>query len=158
MRPTPAPYLLLELNGDGTSDSLIDAVDASASSWLLNLFRSAANKDLAPTPVNSGSSLRELLRTNALDLKARPWGTTGLCFYGLPGQSIAGIEQQEELVKFCREAVDYFVQLHAGLGSHATSALKFVRDLIQGDPELRKKPDSDRSSRCWTAAPHSGVS
>lgn len=138
---TPAPHLLLEVNGDGTAGSLIDAVDASAGPWLLSLFRSAANGDAVPVPVGTGPELGELLRTNALDLIARPWGTTGLCFYGLPGQSIAGIEQQEELVKFCREAVDYFVQLNASIGSHATSALKFVRDLIHGDPELRQKSD-----------------
>src|SRR5205807_2611047 len=83
-------------NGDGSSDTLIDAVDASASLWLLKLFRSAANRDVVPSTVDSRSSLRELLRANALDLKARPWGTTGLCFYGLPGQSVAGIDRQEE--------------------------------------------------------------
>ena len=143
---TPAPYLLLEVNGDGSSDTLIDTVDASASLWLLKLFRSAANRDVVPSTVDSRSSLRELLRANALDLKARPWGTTGLCFYGLPGQSVAGIEQQEELVKFCREAVDYFVQRHAGIGSHATPALKFVRDLIHGGTELPNKSDSQIQS------------
>jgi Dyp-type peroxidase family len=135
---TPAPYLLLEVNGDGNCDSLIDAIAASASPWLLNLFRSAANKDTVPAPVNSGSSLRELLRASEIELKARPWGTTGLCFYGLPGQSIASIQRQEELVKFCREAVDYFVRLHAGTGSHATAALQFVRRLIHGDAELSR--------------------
>ena len=137
----PAPYLLLEVNGDGTSDSLIDAVDASASHWLLALFRSAANGDAIPVRVSTGPALGELLRASAIELKARPWGTTGLCFYGLPGQSIASIQQQEELVKFCREAVDCFVQVHAGIGSHATAALKFVRDLIHGDDRLRQMTD-----------------
>jgi cytochrome P450/deferrochelatase/peroxidase EfeB len=132
----PAPYLLLEVNGDGNSDSLIDAVDTPGSDGLLSLFRSAANKDTAPVPVNSGPSLGELLRASEIKLKARPWGTTGLCFFGLPGQSIASIEQQEKLVEFCREAVDYFVQVHAGIGSHAAAALQFVRDLIHDDPKV----------------------
>lgn len=134
---TPAPYLMLELNGDGNSDALIDAIDASARPWLLQLFRSAANRDTAPAPANTGPSLGELLRASEIKLQARPWGNTGLCFYGLPGQSIASIQQQEELVKFCREAVDYFVKIHAGIGSHATGALQFVRDLIHGAPKLR---------------------
>ncbi|SDN70962.1 hypothetical protein [Afipia sp. GAS231] len=132
----PAPYLLLEVNGDGSCDALIDAVDASASPWLLGLFRSAANGDTAPVETGTGPALAELLRASSIDLKARPWGNTGLCFYGLPGQSIASIRQQEELAKFCRDAVGYFVQIHAGLGSHATTALQFVRRLIHGDSEL----------------------
>ena len=138
---TPEPYLMLEVNGDGSSDDLINAVDASAGPWLLNLFRSAANNDPVPRAVDSGPSLRELLRAKALDLKARPWGTTGLCFYGLPGLSIASIARQEELAKFCREAVDYFVQLHAGIGSHATAALQFVRDLIHDAPKVQGMHD-----------------
>jgi cytochrome P450/deferrochelatase/peroxidase EfeB len=132
----PATYLLLEVNGDGNPDALIDAIDASASPWLLPLFASAANGDSVPGAAGDGQSLATLLRASTLDLKARPWGTTGLCFYGLPGQSIADIERQAELAKFCREAVDYFVLLHAGLGSHATKVLQFVRDLIRGDRKL----------------------
>ncbi len=152
----PAPYLLLEVNGDGSCDSLIDAIDASASPWLLNLFRSAANNDTAPVQTGTGPSLAELLRASAIDLKARPWGNTGLCFYGLPGQSIASIRQQEELANFCRDAVDYFVQLHAGLGSHATTALQFVRRLIHGDPELSRMGDP-ACRRWWNAVLHSGA-
>lgn len=138
----PAPYLMLEVNGDGSCDSLMDAIDASASPWLLSLFRSAANNDPAPVPASTGPSLGELLRASEIKLKARPWGTTGLCFYGLPGQSVSSIQRQDELAKFCREAVDCFVQVHAGIGSHATAALKFVRDLIHGDSMLRQMTDS----------------
>lgn len=132
----PAPHLLLEVNGDGNTDALIDAIDAAASPWLLHLFRSAENGDPAPVQSSDGPTLRELLKACELDLKARPWGTTGLCFYGLPGQSIASIRQQAELADFCRDAVDYFVSLHAGFGSHATTALQFVRRLIHGDSHL----------------------
>lgn len=139
----PAPHLLLEVNGDGDREALIDAIDASASRWLLHLFRSAANGDTAPVQASVGPTLRELLKASALDLKARPWGTTGLCFYGLPGQSIASIQQQEELANFCRAAVDYFVSLHAGFGSHATTALQFVRHLIHGDPHLNRMATGD---------------
>lgn len=135
---TPAPYLLLELNGDGTPDSQIDAVDAVAGRWLLDLFRSAANGDTVPVSGRSGPVLGALLKASAIELKARPWGNTGLCFYGLPDQSIASIEQQQELAKFCRDAVDYFVKLHAGLGSHATTTLQFVRRLIRGDSKLSR--------------------
>lgn len=137
----PAPYLLLEVNGDGSCDSLIDAIDASASPWLLSLFRSAANNDTAPVQTGAGPSLAELLRASSIDLKARPWGNTGLCFFGLPGQSIASIQQQDDLAKFCREAVDHFVKVHAGIGSHAINALQFVRDLIHDKPRLRAMKD-----------------
>lgn len=137
----PAPYLLLEVNGDGTSDTLIDAVDASASPWLLSLFRSAANGDTTPVPASTGPVLGQLLRASEIKLKPRPWGTAGLCFFGLPGQSIASIQQQDDLAKFCREAVDHFVEVHAGIGSHATNALQFVRGLIHDKPGLGAKHD-----------------
>jgi Dyp-type peroxidase family len=132
----PAPHLLLEVNGDGNCDALIDAVGNSTSQWLVNLFRSAARGDKTPDLTATGAPLPELLRKSSIELTARPWGNTGLCFYGLPGQSIASIERQEKLVKFCREAVDYFVQLHAGSGNHAMTTLQFVRRLIHGDAKL----------------------
>ncbi|WP_311967370.1 cytochrome [Bradyrhizobium archetypum] len=140
----PAPHLLLEINGDGDPDDLIDAIDASASPWLRPLFSAAESGEAVPKPtVGNGQSLRELLTARKIDLQARPWGTTGLCFYGLPGLSIASIRQQEELANFCRDAVDYFVTLHAGLGSHAAAALQFVRRLIHGDAELSRMGEKD---------------
>jgi deferrochelatase/peroxidase EfeB len=139
----PAPHLLLEVNGDGDADALIDAVESSASQWLLPLFGSATNGDTVPGVASDGQSLGELLRASALDLQARPWGTTGLCFYGLPGQSVASIRRQAELAQFCRAAVEYFVSLHAGFGSHATVALQFVRRLIHGDPDLDRMAAGD---------------
>ncbi|MHC6157523.1 cytochrome P450 [Bradyrhizobium elkanii] len=145
---TPAPHLLLEVNGDGDPDDLIDAIDASASPWLLPLFNSAESGKTAPEPTASnGQSLRELLKARKIDLQARPWGATGLCFYGLPGLSIASIRQQEELANFCRDAVDRFVMIHAGLGSHAATVLQFVRDLIRGDAKLSRMGMQDLVDR-----------
>lgn len=141
---TPAPHLMLEINGDGDPDDLIDAIDTSAHPWFLPLFSSAESGKRAPDlTAGSGQSLRALLKRRAIDLQARPWGTTGLCFYGLPGLSIANIHQQAELANFCRDAVDYFVTLHAGLGSHAAAALQFVRGLIKGDAELSRMGETD---------------
>jgi Dyp-type peroxidase family len=139
----PAPYLLLEVNGDGDAEALIDAIDVCAGEWLLPLFASAAIGDNIPGAARYGQSLGKLLRASALDLQARPWGTTGLCFYGLPGQSAARIAQQAKLAQFCRAAVDYFVSIHAGFGSHAAEVLKFVRGLIHGDPKLKAMATGD---------------
>lgn len=145
---TPAPHLLLEVNGDGDPDDLINAIDASASPWLLPLFSSAESGKTAPDPTaGNGQSLRKLLKDRKTDLQARPWGATGLCFYGLPGLSIASIRQQEELANFCRDAVDRFVMIHAGLGSHAATALHFVRDLIRGDARLSRMGMQDLVDR-----------
>lgn len=139
----PAPHLLLELNGDGDADSLIDAVGQHASKWLQPLFESAADGNIAPRETSSKRSLVTMLKAHMLDLHARPWGTTGLCFYGIPGQSIDDIERQKLLARYCRSTVDYFVSLHAGFGSHAVDILKFVRGLIQGDPRWRNNTDPD---------------
>lgn len=147
---TPAPHLMLEVNGDGDPDELIDAIDRSASQWLLPLFGRAENCETEPEDrgkeaesretkageTTENPSLGELLKRRKATLRARPWGTTGLCFYGLPGQSIASIQRQEELANFCRKAVDRFVTPHAGLGSHAATILQIVRRLIRGDARL----------------------
>lgn len=133
---TPAPHLMLEINGDGDPDALIDAIDRSASQWLLPLFSRAENCEKEPGETTMSPSLGALLKGRKATLRARPWGTTGLCFYGLPGQSIASIQRQEELANFCREAVDRFVTPHAGLGGHAATILQIVRRLIRGDAKL----------------------
>ena len=152
----PAPRLLMELNGDGDADSLIDAIAGEAGieviagearARLLSLFGSAEAGDETPGEARPGQSLATLLKARKHDLQARPWGTTGLCFYGLPGQSAASIKRQAELVKFCRDAVDYFVDLHAGSGSRAAVVLQFVRGLIHGDPKLAKMAPEDPE---WT--------
>jgi Dyp-type peroxidase family len=134
----PDPYLLLELNGDGDNKSLIGAVAQHAEATLLPLFGSAAMGDKIPGAAREGQSLGKLLEASALNLRARPWGTTGLCFYGLPGQSATSIERQTDLVKFCRDAIDFFVSFHAGAGSRAAIVLQFVRRLIRNDSGLQK--------------------
>ncbi|CAN7726705.1 cytochrome [Bradyrhizobium sp. LjRoot220] len=129
----PDPHLLLELNGDGDADSLIEAVHQHASAALLPLFTAAAAGNKTLDLGRQGQSLGALLRDSARELQARPWGTTGLCFYGLPGQSAASIERQADLVNFCREAIDVFVSSHADSGSRAAVVLQFVRRLIRGE-------------------------
>ena len=64
-------------------------------------------------------------------------GTTGLCFYGLPGQSIASIQQQQELADFCRTAVDNFVSLPPAWAAMPRRLCNSFR-LINSDDKLNK--------------------
>ena len=60
----PAPHLLLEVNGDGDAESLIDAIETHASDRLLPLFRSAAMRAQGrSSEPQGGQSLGELLES-----------------------------------------------------------------------------------------------
>jgi cytochrome P450 len=119
----PAPHLLLELNADGTSNSVIDAVAAhdAQEKHLASIFRYTT---LGKKP------LADILKQCVLDLRTRPWGAIGLDFYGTEGFAVADIDKQDELSNYVKDVLDYFLTLHIGFGSRSMEVLKFVRSFI----------------------------
>jgi cytochrome P450 len=119
----PAPHLLLELNADGTSDSVIDAVAAhdAKEQHLASIFKYTTLGD---------KPLAHILKQCVLDLHTHPWGAIGLNFYGTDGFAVADIDKQDELSDYIKEVVDYFLTLHIGFGSRAMQVLQFVRTFI----------------------------
>ena len=91
---TNACYLLFELSVDGPQDRAIDLVAAHVARWLTPIFAHANPDNL---------ELAQLLRRSALDLGARPWGATGLEFFGTPGLTVADIDRQTDLAAFARD-------------------------------------------------------
>jgi Dyp-type peroxidase family len=120
----PAPYLLLELNVDGSRDAAIKSIAGAdaAENRLGSIF--------ANTPLGA-VGLAEVLGRYALDLKTRPWGAIGLNFNGTPEFSVPDIEMQESLSAFAGDVLDYFLTLHIGIGNRAMEALNFVRTFIR---------------------------
>jgi Dyp-type peroxidase family len=118
------PYLLLELNVDGTRDAAIQTVAAHTQDQLGKIF------DHTPP---DGSTLAEKFATYALDLETRPWGATGLNFNGTPEFAVDDIEMQDRLAKFARKALDFYIGLKFGIGSRALPTVRFIRGLIRQD-------------------------
>lgn len=121
----PAPCLVLELNVDGTPETTIPIVARSTVAQLRSIFdhTEAGGSDLAGT-----------FTSCALDLKTRPWGAIGLNFNGTPEFPVADIEMQQRLATFARKALTHFIESEEGIGSRASPALKFIRDLIRQHP------------------------
>jgi Dyp-type peroxidase family len=133
------PYLLLELNVDGTKDAAIQRVAASTLDQLGPIF------DHTP---DDGSTLAEKFASYALDLKTRPWGATGLDFNGTPEFPVADIEMQECLARFSRRALKLYISLRFGIGSRALPMVRFVRGLILQDPScLEVVPEGDPNEK-----------
>lgn len=140
----PKPWLLLELNVDGTRESAIRSVTACAHRQLGPVFDH--------TPLG-GSALADTLSSYALELKTRPWGATGLNFNGTPEFPVADIEMQQRLAKFTREALTYFIRSRFGIGNRALPALKFIRGLIHHHPsEVAEAEDPENPDRDKVAA------
>jgi Dyp-type peroxidase family len=133
------PYLVFELNVDGTKEAAIDAVARCAGTQLKPIF------DCTPL---GGSQLVATLNAYALELKTRPWGATGLNFNGTPEFPVADIARQQRLAEFAKDALGYFVELHSGIGSRAMPAVEFVRKFIhQNERFVRAANASDNEDR-----------
>lgn len=132
---TSAPYLLLELNVDGTAETAIPVIAQHTQRHLGRIFAHT---------LFSGADLAETFKRCALALMTRPWGATGLNFNGTPEFPVADIAMQQRLAAFARRTIALFVEGHIGLGNRAMSAVQFTRDLINQHPryvEAAKRDD-----------------
>jgi cytochrome P450/deferrochelatase/peroxidase EfeB len=121
----PTPYLLLELNCDGPQDTAIEtivAADTAAGGKLLSVFQN--------TLMAKDEPLVDVLKAYALNLQTRPWGAIGLNFNGTPEFPVVNIEAHQKLSEFARDALDYFLTFHSGIGNRAMQVLTFVRSFI----------------------------
>jgi Dyp-type peroxidase family len=115
------PYLLLELNVDGTPETAIPTVAEHTRTHLQGVF---------DCTTVGGANLTSTFRECSLDLQTRPWGAIGLNFPGTGEFSVADIRRQRELAAFAKKALELFVATHSGVGSRAMPAIRFARDLI----------------------------
>jgi Dyp-type peroxidase family len=120
--------LLLELSVDGSANGAIRVIAEQAQAWLGAVFAFADNpRNLA---------LADLLIACSLDLQTRPWGATGLDFFGTQEFPVAEIERQAALSAFTKDALDLYLRRRLGLGGRPLQALQFVRGAINQDKRL----------------------
>lgn len=127
--PGSRPILIFEINADGPRDEALERVADKGLQWFGAIFR-----HVSPDVVGDREKLAALLRKNALDLKCRPWGATGLNFNGTEEFPIDDILRQERLAKFTRKALDEYWNQYLGRGTRPIEALTRVRRLIKQDP------------------------
>ena len=130
----PSPFLILELNVDGTKERAIHTVAKAVQRHLEPIF--------AHTPAG-GSNLARTFASYAIDLKSRPWGATGLNYKGTGEFSVADIEMQQRLAAFARKVFAHFIMPRAGFGSQAMDAVRFMRDVIRQHPRYVEAAKSD---------------
>ena len=130
----PNPFLILELNVDGTKEKAIHTVAKAVQRHLEPIF--------AHTPAG-GSNLARTFASYAIDLKSRPWGATGLNYKGTGEFSVADIEIQQRLAAFARKVFAHFIMPRAGFGSQAMDAVRFMRDVIRQHPSYVEAAKSD---------------
>ncbi|HEY0437772.1 MAG TPA: cytochrome P450, partial [Phenylobacterium sp.] len=128
----PSHQLMLELNGDGTSESVLKAFAAAAPPELHAIVADATG---------SRRPLFEILKGGLRDLSYLPWGVTGLTFNGTEEFAVVEIARDRALADFARKALDNYMQNHLPQG-RPMLALRYVRDLIRREwPSPRTATD-----------------
>jgi Dyp-type peroxidase family len=117
----PHPYLIFELNVDGTRQEAIQRVVKYAQAYLRPIFDQ--------TPLG-GTDLVRTFEAYAVDLQTYPFGAIGLNFNGTSEFAVTDIARQQKLARFARRAVS-FVMERDGVGARAMPIVKYVRGLIR---------------------------
>ncbi len=128
------PTLLIELNGDGTTESILNAVEQWASDALAPVLR------LAGMP--AGAGLSNWLASRVVDLKTRPWGMMGLNFNGVGEFSVRQIEEESRLYALARDIIEHTEPDPRENGNYAQQTLGLVRAYLRQDHRLFSEADS----------------
>lgn len=128
--------VLVELNGDGSDQSLSRTFAEAAAPWLAPVFEMCTDRD-APEP--DGEAIAAIIGHHVLALHRKPWGATGLHFDGLGELSVADIARQDRVAREARELIDRRMGDPAVGDMRAVDMLTFVRRVFQGDYYWRQK-------------------
>lgn len=115
-----AAHLVLELSGDGDTDSVVDAFAKYAGPHLAKLFEDECE-------YVGGQDLSRFLREHAVTVSQRFGGSAGLVFSGTPSLSVERIRAEAELA----EAVQAVVERPGRQTRSAAATLATVRHELQ---------------------------
>lgn len=128
----PQHFLIIEFNVDGEREAALERIEAKCSFWLHPLLAAASPGD-ERSPLN-------LLAAHCLDLHFKPWGATGLNFFGTGDFPVAAIEKQSRLRAAVIEQLAIFLgardEPQTGLENRAMLALGAVRRALRTEPEF----------------------
>lgn len=130
--------ILVEINGDGTTASLIKALANQGREWLGPVLAFCTPDGKAPP---SDLAMGRMLFDAVLKLNRRPWGSTGLHFDGLGELSVADIDRQDRLAKVVRQIIDRRLSSSAASATRAMDVLIFARRLLRQDYYWTQRPE-----------------
>ena len=140
--PESEYWLIGDINFDGDYAGGIDRIAAGMGAFLTTFA-------LADGTIKTTSDLARFLKANTLDIRATPWGATGLQYQGSIGLPVDDIRRQKDLADFVREVVEHLnttgtVEARdalrpAGSPPDAMQILQTVRRLIRPDPQIRSQ-------------------
>jgi len=132
-------WLVGDLNFDGDPYEGLDRITAEMRGWLAT-FR------LADPSIVDEKDLARFFRKHTLDIRATPWGSTGLQYQGSIGLPVSDIRRQKALADFVRDVADHLNRngsledrdavRTAGSAPDAVQILDTVRRLIRKDPAI----------------------
>lgn len=117
--------IILELSVDGTVEAAIRRLADKAGHVLRPVFE---HSDLKPT-----ESLVDCMQRHLVKLHSKPWGATGLDYYGTGEFSVRAIEKQERFAKLTERILANYLDLNAGKGNQPMRALSYVRRILAQD-------------------------
>ena len=117
--------IIIELNVDGTADFAIRTLAAQAESILRPVL---AHSDLDPD-----DDLAACMKRHLVTLHSKPWGATGLDYFGTGEFSVRAIAKQESFARLSADILAHYLGSRSGEGNRPMRALTHVRRLLAQD-------------------------
>ena len=117
--------IIIELSVDGTADAAIRTLATKAEGVLRPVL---AHSDLDPDDDLAASMKRHLVT-----LHSKPWGATGLDYFGTGEFSVRAIAKQESFARLSADILAHYLGSKAGQGNRPMRALTHVRRILTQD-------------------------
>ncbi len=137
--PESRYWLVGDINFDGELKPGLARIAAEMAAWIPTF-------QIADPGIQGPKDLAYYLERHVLDIRATPWGATGLQYPGSIGLPVSDLRKQRDLAGFVREVVDVLNaqgsleprdwNRPAGGAPDAVQILDTVRRLIRRDPEI----------------------
>jgi Dyp-type peroxidase family len=137
--PESRYWLVGDINFDGELKAGLARITAEMAAWIPTF-------QIADPGIQAPADLACYLECHVLDIRATPWGATGLQYPGSIGLPVSDLRKQRDLAGFVREVVEV-LNAHGSLEPRdgnrpaggvpdAVQILDAVRRLIRRDPEI----------------------
>ena len=117
--------IIIELNVDGSVENAIRTLVAKAESVLRPV--------LAFSDLGLHDDLADCMKRHLVTLHSKPWGATGLDYFGTGEFSVRAIEKQEKFAKLTEAILAHYLGSKSGQGNRPMRAVTHVRRILGQD-------------------------
>jgi Dyp-type peroxidase family len=128
--------IIVELNVDGSVENALKVLSEKTGDLFRPILRYS---DLRPE-----EELAACMKRHLVMLHSKPWGATGLDYYGTGEFSINAIKKQEEFARLTEEILADYLDEELGKANQPMRALTYVRRILNQDRFHALKTRSDR--------------